>query len=282
MDLSKYAALFLAESREHLSSLQPAAAGVGARPGATEPVDGLFRSIHTIKGMARHDGLRRRRRAGPPRGEPARRAAARPGRGRHAGTFQLLFRAVDALGEAVEGGRRRGTGGRRRAARRALERATGGRGGRRHAGRCAPARRQGDAMRPRPPGAGGHPGGRRDARRSALLARAAGGGAGGVTALRPSLAQLEREDFDGRLTFRIERRPATTMAAAIRTRGRGRTRSLRGAAAPVEAGGTRRRRQIRVDLRRLDALMKQVGELVVAKNRLGVMAAGRDDPRSPS
>src|SRR5262249_53266390 len=37
-------------------------------------------------------------------------------------------------------------------------------------------------------------------------------------------------------------------------------------------------RQIRVDLRRLDALMNQVGELVVAKNRLAVHAALSGDP----
>ncbi|MBA2627956.1 MAG: chemotaxis protein CheA, partial [Gemmatimonadales bacterium] len=38
-----------------------------------------------------------------------------------------------------------------------------------------------------------------------------------------------------------------------------------------------RSRQIRVDLRRLDAMMKQVGELVVARNRLVDVAATRDD-----
>ena len=40
-------------------------------------------------------------------------------------------------------------------------------------------------------------------------------------------------------------------------------------------------RQIRVDLRRLDALMKQVGELVVAKNRLGALSrrVGRSGAR---
>jgi two-component system chemotaxis sensor kinase CheA len=37
-------------------------------------------------------------------------------------------------------------------------------------------------------------------------------------------------------------------------------------------------RQIRVDLRRLDQLMKQVGELVVAKNRLGALASELRDP----
>jgi len=49
--------------------------------------------------------------------------------------------------------------------------------------------------------------------------------------------------------------------------------------APAEVdGAAERHRQIRVDLRRLDRLMKQIGELVVAKNRLGVLAAGADDP----
>ena len=43
---------------------------------------------------------------------------------------------------------------------------------------------------------------------------------GVVSAVRPSLMQLEREEFDGRLAFRIES-PATdeALAAAIRTAG---------------------------------------------------------------
>jgi two-component system chemotaxis sensor kinase CheA len=40
--------------------------------------------------------------------------------------------------------------------------------------------------------------------------------------------------------------------------------------------GAERRRQIRVDLRRLDALMNQVGELVVAKGRLGELVTGAE------
>ncbi|MGH7702492.1 MAG: chemotaxis protein CheA, partial [Gemmatimonadales bacterium] len=46
-----------------------------------------------------------------------------------------------------------------------------------------------------------------------------------------------------------------------------------GAGAPAD-----RRRQIRVDLRRLDALMNQVGELVVAKGRLLELVAGEEAP----
>jgi two-component system chemotaxis sensor kinase CheA len=100
-----------------------------------------------------------------------------------------------------------------------------------------------------------------------------------VTAVRPPLAQLEREEFDGRLAFRIESRATDEeLTAAIRTAGE--VQSVRfEEAAPLEPdGGGERHRQIRVDLERLDRLMKQVGELVVAKNRLGVLAAAGADP----
>jgi two-component system chemotaxis sensor kinase CheA len=97
-----------------------------------------------------------------------------------------------------------------------------------------------------------------------------------VTAVRPPLVQLEREEFDGKLAFRIES-PASEdeLAAVIRTAGE--VESVRFEEPTVEGTGLSRQRQIRVDLNRLDRLMKQVGELVVAKNRLGVMAAQSDD-----
>ena len=52
MDISKYASLFLAESREHLSTCNLLLLEWEREPTATEPVGGLFRAIHTIKGMA--------------------------------------------------------------------------------------------------------------------------------------------------------------------------------------------------------------------------------------
>ena len=52
MDLSRYAALFLAESREHLKSCNGSLLEWERDPVAVEPVDRLFRAIHTIKGMA--------------------------------------------------------------------------------------------------------------------------------------------------------------------------------------------------------------------------------------
>jgi two-component system chemotaxis sensor kinase CheA len=90
------------------------------------------------------------------------------------------------------------------------------------------------------------------------------------------VAQLEREDFDGRLFFRLASGSSDEeIAAVLRTAGDVEAVRFEEPAAEVAA---ERGRQIRVDLRRLDALMKQVGELVVAKNRLGVLAAGAPDP----
>ena len=52
MDLSKYAALFLAESREHLSACDRLLLEWERDPTSTRQVGGLFRAIHTVKGMA--------------------------------------------------------------------------------------------------------------------------------------------------------------------------------------------------------------------------------------
>ena len=52
MDLSQYGELFLAESREHLNSVNQHLLEWERNPEATEPVDGIFRAVHTIKGMA--------------------------------------------------------------------------------------------------------------------------------------------------------------------------------------------------------------------------------------
>src|SRR3954468_14970254 len=101
MDLSKYAALFLAESREHLTACNSSLLEWERDPSAAEPVDGLFRAIHTIKGMAATmcsapvaqlapsaenllDALRQGRLTASPV------------------VFQLLFRSIDTLGRAVD------------------------------------------------------------------------------------------------------------------------------------------------------------------------------------
>jgi two-component system chemotaxis sensor kinase CheA len=59
MDASKYTALFLAESREHLSTCNQLLLEWERDPAATGAVAGLFRSIHTLKGMAATMGFAR-------------------------------------------------------------------------------------------------------------------------------------------------------------------------------------------------------------------------------
>jgi two-component system, chemotaxis family, sensor kinase CheA len=280
VDLSKYAGLFLTESREHLSGCNQLLLRWEREPGNLDTVGGLFRSIHTIKGMgatmgfsgvaelAHHlesllDALRQQQVTV------------------ESGTFEVLFRAVDALGEAVEAaaaGRERTPDADLIAA---LDRVTaterpGASPGTPGGSAGPPRRRVTDAPR-----------GRsvqliirsdavmRGAR--AVLAIRRAESLGLVSAVRPSLVQLEREEFDGRLAFRIESAATDEeLAAAIRTAGE--VEAVRFEEPGPVDGRAPGRRQIRVDLGRLDRLMKQVGELVVARSRLGVMAAQSDDP----
>src|SRR5881394_824860 len=101
MDLAKYAALFLAESREHLGACNRLLLEWERAPADPAPVGGLFRAVHTVKGMAAtmaYGGV----------ADLAHRTenlldVLRAGRVAPDGAiFELLFRAVDALGAGVE------------------------------------------------------------------------------------------------------------------------------------------------------------------------------------
>src|SRR2546423_12718885 len=59
MDLSQYAELFLAESREHLSACNQLLLDWERAPANAAPVGGLFRAVHTVKGMAATMGYAR-------------------------------------------------------------------------------------------------------------------------------------------------------------------------------------------------------------------------------
>jgi two-component system chemotaxis sensor kinase CheA len=115
----------------------------------------------------------------------------------------------------------------------------------------------------------------RGARAALVLRRAEG--LGEVSAIRPAITQLERDEFDGRFSFRLSTR-LEDAAVGTQLRAVGEVESVQ---FEVMAAGTEaatRGRQIRVELERLDALMKQVGELVVAKNRLSVLSDATADP----
>jgi two-component system chemotaxis sensor kinase CheA len=99
---------------------------------------------------------------------------------------------------------------------------------------------------------------------------------GTVSGVQPPIAQLERDEFDGRFFFRLQTRTSKPeIAARLRAVGDVETVQFEETAS---ADGAVRGRQIRVDLRRLDALMKHVGELVVARNRLATLSAEAGEP----
>jgi two-component system chemotaxis sensor kinase CheA len=291
MDLSQYAELFLAESREHLSACNQLLLEWERQPASPRPVEGIFRAIHTIKGMAatmgyarvadlshRMENLLDRLRRGT---TPATDAL-----------LQLLFRATDTLEKAVDlsvAGRERqvevaGIGAE-------LDRAAEGLGAR-------GAKPSTEDLQPLAPGpeppiplevAAGRlvhvtlrpeaalKGGR------ALLVLKRAQALGPVHGITPAVAAFEAEDFDGRFAFRLESHaPGAEIERALRAAGDvervmvadEETRPA-GAEGVVEAGRTR---HVRVDQRRLDDLMNLIGELATSRGVLNQLAAERRDP----
>ena len=279
MDLSKYSALFVTESREHLKACNSSLLAWEAEPSSLEPVDRLFRSIHTIKGMAatmgyevvahlahRIENLLDDLRQGRRRVDPA--------------IFQLLFRAIDGLAKAVDSA----AGGSDEPVEPALiseldALSAGAQQPVGDAGSTAeptPMRRASDLPHSRPVQVTIRTDAAMRGARAALVLRRAER-LGVVASVRPPPAQLERDDFDGRLFFRLQTRLSDTEIAEALS-GAGDVATIR-FEEPVSGAEQRAAgRQIRVDLQRLDNLMKQVGELVVAKNRLGALSAESGDP----
>src|SRR5213080_3288689 len=101
MDLSQYAELFLAESREHLSACNQLLLEWERSPANLAPVGGLFRAVHTVKGMAATMGYARVTDVAH-RAESLLDLLRRGGRPATDELMQLLFRARDGLEQAVE------------------------------------------------------------------------------------------------------------------------------------------------------------------------------------
>ncbi|NIM50163.1 MAG: chemotaxis protein CheA [Gemmatimonadales bacterium] len=283
MDRSQYAELFLAESREHLSTVNQLLLEWERDPQASEPVQGIFRAVHTIKGMAATMGY----------GKVADLAHRTENlldllrRGDLSATdeiLELLFQSADSLDRAVEAS----VAGREAdldvsAVVRAVDQA-------------ATAYEQ---MVPRPakarpsaPVVAAPPGvGRRvqvvlrqetplkGARAILILRRVEA--LGTLFAVEPAPVALEAEGFDGRFAFRIEAAVSDeVIERTIREAGDVERVELvaeeAAAPRPEAAGGPAR--HIRVDLRRLDALMNRIGELVTSRDRLAALSTQRADP----
>src|SRR5438552_3263485 len=295
MDLSQYAELFLAESREHLSACNQLLLEWERSPANLAPVGGLFRAVHTVKGMAATMGYARVTELAH-RAENLLDLLRRGGRPATDEVLQLLFRARDALEQAVElsvvgredeidvaevvadldgaaaqlgrGGEGGGIGARTTpvpAPAPAVETPA-------TAGRLVQV-----TLRAEAPLKGGR----------ALLAIKKGQAVGPVRGVTPPESAFEADEFDGRFSFRIgggagaaEIERAVRAAGDVEhvTVGGEERRAAPGAGAPPPAAAETKSRHIRVDLGRLDGLMDLIGELVTVRGRLNELAAYARDP----
>jgi two-component system chemotaxis sensor kinase CheA len=287
MDLSQYAELFLAESREHLSACNQLLLEWERAPASPAPVGGLFRAVHTVKGMAATMGYARVTDVAH-RTENLLDLLRRGSQPATDDLLQLLFRARDSLEQAVE----LSVVGREDELDVAeiladLDGAA--------AALAGPGARPAPAPEPAPavavPAALGRlvqvtlrseaplKGGR------ALLALKKAQALGPVRHVTPSETAFESDDFDGRFSFRIETTAeASDVERAVRAAGDVEHVTVggeeRGAPTPAVAAQApdAKSRHIRVDLRRLDGLMDLIGELVTVRGRLNELAAQRRDP----
>ena len=276
MDLSQYAELFLAESREHLSACNQLLLDWERRPASPEPVGGIFRAVHTVKGMAATMGYARVADLAH-RMENLLDQLRRGGRPPTDAMLQLLFRATDALEQSVD----LAVAGREREADLAavlaeLDGATTKKPSVAVPSVAAPsvAVESGSGrliqvtLRAEAPLKGG---------RAMLLIRKAES-LGSVHRIQPAATAFEAEDFDGHLTFELDTpKSAEEIEALLRSVGDVDKVSVGGGEehAPADAAG--RSRHIRVDLRRLDTLMDLIGELVTARGRLNELAERTHD-----
>ena len=291
MDLSRYANLFLAESREHLQACNRLLLDLERSPHSSEPVVGIFRAMHTLKGMAATMGYANLA-ALAHRSENLLALLRERVAAAETDLIDLLFRAVDTFEQSLDdavAGRDDGldfanliadldraaenaqsrTGEMRavRSARETIEAAVGGKLEPSATGRLIRVAIKPDAaMR----------GGR------AVLALKRAEALGHVTGIRPAVTDYEKQEFDGKFSFRLHT-DVTDQVIEAAIRGAGEVDTVSIGEAPVPApledpaapGGTR---HIRVDLRRLDALMNYMGELVVAKGRLAEVVGQTPTP----
>ena len=295
MDLSQYAELFLAESREHLSACNQLLLEWERNRASPEPVSGLFRAVHTIKGMAATMGYGRVADLAH-RMENLLDHLRRSGRAPADEIIQLLFRATDALEKAVG----LAVAGRERDADLSVltdidhaaiqtKPAPQPSALARHfvpepveepslpaASAAQAARIIEIVIRSEAPLKGGR----------AMLALRKLQTLGKVDRVQPPVAMFESDDFDGRFVCELDTAavPAAIEAAVrsvgdierVTVAGGGTAGAViedaRVTAAETAAGGGRTR-HIRVDLRRLDTLMDLIGELVTERGRLNDLAA---------
>jgi two-component system chemotaxis sensor kinase CheA len=286
MDHAKYAALFLSESREHIGACNQHLGLLERDPGHLDAVHALFRAMHTVKGMAammgyaqvtelahRSENLLDLVRAGTVAADAA--------------LVGLLTEAVDELDRGIEEAATgydqaldfshvlerldslvgpEATGAQQLVSDSDPKPASTLRRSREDQSRAVRVVVRPGAIMP-------------GARATLALNQAAS--LGEVTYVTPNAETFEQERFDGAFSFWIKTdRADEVLEEAIQSVGDIDSVTIGDAArsqGPAAGGDAvhRARNMIRVDLRRLDALMSHVGELVVARNRLVELAAGQ-------
>jgi two-component system chemotaxis sensor kinase CheA len=286
MDLTRYADLFLTESREHLSAINHLLLELERAPTASEPISAIFRAVHTVKGMSATmgydavasltheletvlDGVRRGERTITPT------------------IMDALFEAADVLETAVEQAVR-GQDASVDAAPvierlRAMSRMSG-----EFPAIAAAPPAPSAPLAPLAPSqlfvrirlAANVP--LRGVRAFVIVKRAEA--LGRVVEVVPPVEALQTEQFEREFAIRLETDvgPAD-IASALRAAGDVERVEVedprsRAAAQASDANRGRSSRNVRIDLRRLDALMNLIGELVITRGRLVELAVTRDDP----
>jgi two-component system chemotaxis sensor kinase CheA len=294
MELSQYAELFLSESREHVSAINHLLLALESDPRSREAVEGLFRAVHTVKGMSATMGYRAVADLSHEMEDildRLRQGSAAPG----PELVDALFAATDALEHAIEVAVEDGDDEADVAAAVARLRALSGAAPAAKAPGAAPlpeddAAPEAGAMRVRVTvdPASALPGVR------AFMAVRAARELGEVSAVEPAESALQEEGFAGTVRFVLRASvPAAEVEAVLRAAGEIREVSVAeglldapgtdeaadepGAGETARAAG--RSRNIRVDLRRLDALINGVGELVIVRDRMQRLAPAEAAPQ---
>jgi two-component system chemotaxis sensor kinase CheA len=288
MDLTRYADLFLTESREHLSAINHLLLELERAPTAAEPLSAIFRAVHTVKGMSATMGYEAV--ASLSHELETVLDAVRGGERTITPTIMdALFEAADVLETAVEQAVR-GQDASADAAPvierlRAMSRMSG-----EFPAITAEPPASSAPLAPLAPLASSQLFIRirlaanvplRGVRAFVIVKRAES--LGRVVEVVPPVEALQTEQFDREFAIRLETDLSPTdVASALRAAGDVERVDIEdptvlAVAQSVEAGRARSSRNVRIDLRRLDALMNLIGELVITRGRLVELAVTRDD-----
>lgn len=302
MDLSRYAELFLTESREHLSAMNHALLALESTPTAGEPVGAIFRAVHTVKGMSATMGYR----AVTDLAHEMESVLDRVRRGELAVTpelMELLFQGADALEHAIEGAVESGTalGGNDAPVPESIATVIA----QLEACAAAPVK-----VAPASPVAASVPNvpavtpahaatssrlvrlrlasgtALRGARALLLVNKASS--LGTVLEVIPPVEALQAEEFGAGFSIHLDSTaPRDDIVRALFAVGdvdRVEVDGIETVGQPVQQGGiegqasgARPTRQVRIDLQRLDTLMNMIGELVIARGRLLELAGRHQD-----